>query len=131
MNDLPEDLQYSVNHTWVEVQSDGSMRVGITDFAQEQLGDVVFVELPEVGRTYAADEECGLVESVKSASDIYCPVSGEIMAVNEDIEENPEKINTDPYGDGWFFKLEPDDASDLEQLLDAEAYGEVCEADEH
>jgi len=124
MNDLPEDLQYSVNHTWVEVQSDGSMRVGITDFAQEQLGDVVFVELPEVGRTYAADEECGLVESVKSASDIYCPVSGEIMAVNEDIEENPEKINTDPYGDGWLFQIMPKDDSETDALIDVEEYQE-------
>lgn len=124
MNDLPEDLQYSVNHTWVEVQSDGSMRVGITDFAQEQLGDVVFVELPEVGRTYAADEECGLVESVKSASDIYCPVSGEIMAVNEDIEDNPEKINTDPYGDGWLFQIMPKDDSETDALIDVEEYQE-------
>jgi glycine cleavage system H protein len=124
MNDLPEDLQYSVNHTWIEVQSDGSMRVGITDFAQEQLGDVVFVELPEVGRTYAADEECGLVESVKSASDIYCPVSGEIMAVNEDIEDNPEKINTDPYGDGWLFQIMPKDDSETDALIDVEEYQE-------
>lgn len=124
MNDLPEDLQYSVNHTWVEVQSDGSMRVGITDFAQEQLGDVVFVELPEVGRTYAADEGCGLVESVKSASDIYCPVSGEIMAVNEDIEDNPEKINTDPYGDGWLFQIMPKDDSETDALIDVEEYQE-------
>lgn len=127
MSYLPRDLEYSFNHTWVEAQSDGSMRVGITDFAQEQLGDVVFIELPEVGRTYAQDEECGLVESVKSASDIYTPVTGEIIAVNEDIEENPEKINDDPYGDGWIFQIMPDDDADDEALVDVDAYQEHIE----
>jgi len=127
MSYLPRDLEYSFNHTWVEAQSDGSMRVGITDFAQEQLGDVVFIELPEVGRTYAQDEECGLVESVKSASDIYSPVTGEIIAVNEDIEENPEKINDDPYGDGWIFQIMPDDEADDEALVDVDAYQEHIE----
>ncbi|MDX1518626.1 MAG: glycine cleavage system protein GcvH, partial [Gammaproteobacteria bacterium] len=110
-----------------ERQSDGSMRVGITDFAQQQLGDIVFIELPEVGRSYAQDEECGLVESVKSASDIYCPVSGEVIAINEDIEESPEKINDDPYGDGWIFQIMPDSDADDEDLLDVDDYEEHTE----
>ena len=127
MSYVPEDLKYSVNHTWLEAQSDGSMRVGITDFAQEQLGDVVFVELPEIGRTYELDEECGLVESVKSASDLYCPVSGEIMGVNEEIEDSPEKINSDPYGDGWLFQIMPKEESDKEALLGMQEYQEHIE----
>ena len=122
MSYLPRDLQYSVNHTWVEVQSDGSMRVGITDFAQEQLGEIVYIELPEIGKVYAQDEECGLVESVKSASDIYSPLSGEVIAVNEDIEENPEKINEDPYGDGWIFQIMPDGDADDEDMVSVDEY---------
>ncbi|MCG8324990.1 MAG: glycine cleavage system protein GcvH [Thiotrichales bacterium] len=122
MSYLPRDLKYSMNHTWVEAQSDGSLRVGITDFAQEQLGDVVFVELPEIGRSCVQDEECGLVESVKSASDIYAPVSGEVIAVNTAIEENPENINEDPYSDGWLFQIKPDPDADDDELLDVDAY---------
>lgn len=127
MSYIPKDLQYSSNHTWTETQSDGSLRVGITDFAQEQLGDVVFIELPETGRAYAQDEECGLVESVKSASDIYSPVTGEIIAVNEEIEENPEKINDDPYGDGWIFQIMPEPDSDDEDLMDKDEYEQHTE----
>ncbi len=129
MSYQPKDLLYSANHTWVETQSDGSMRVGITDFAQEQLGDIVYVELPEVGRSYAQDEECGLVESVKSASDVYCPISGEIIAVNEDIEDNPDKINDDPYSDGWIFDIMPDTDADDEELLNVDEYSEHIEED--
>ena len=129
MSDIPVDLQYSPHHTWLEDNSDGYKRVGITDFAQTELGDVVFIELPEVGRKYSEGEECGLVESVKSASDIYCPVSGEILAVNEAIVDDPEKINHDPYGDGWLFHIRPDSGADTE-LIGAEEYEELIQQDQ-
>ncbi len=122
MSYVPKDLLYSSNHTWVETQSDGSMRVGITDFAQEQLGDVVFIELPEVGRAYAQDEECGVIESVKSASDLYSPVTGEVIAVNEGIEDSPEKINEDAYGDGWLFQIKQEADADDDDLMSNEEY---------
>jgi glycine cleavage system H protein len=105
--------------------------VGITDHAQDALGDVVFVEQPEVGAALAAQEEAGVVESVKAASDIYAPVSGTVVAVNETLEDAPENVNQDPYGDGWFFKLEPDDEADLDELLDAEGYGELLDSEAH
>ena len=105
--------------------------MGISDHAQQALGDVVYVEHPEVGQTVNAGAEAGVVESVKAASDIYAPVSGTITEVNEALEDAPETVNQDPYGDGWFFKIEPDDANELEDLLDAAAYGDVVEADEH
>jgi glycine cleavage system H protein len=101
---------------------DDLVRVGITDHAQESLGDMVYVELPEVGNTYQAEEECAVVESVKSASDLYCPIAGEIVEVNEMLRDHPETVNTDPYGNGWIFCLRPDDINDLQGLLDAEAY---------
>ncbi|MBM2829260.1 MAG: glycine cleavage system protein [Gammaproteobacteria bacterium] len=127
MSHIPEDLKYSSAHTWCEIQGDGLIRVGITDHAQEELGDIVFVELPELERNYASGEECAVVESVKSASDIYCPVSGEIIEINSDLEDTPEKINSDPYGDGWIFMLKPDDEKELEDLIDATAYNELIE----
>lgn len=127
MSHVPEDLKYSPAHTWSELLDDGLVKVGITDHAQKELGDIVFVELPEVEREYTAGEECAVVESVKSASDIYCPISGEIVHVNHGLEDMPEKINTDPYNAGWIFILRPNDEVDLDELIDADAYSELIE----
>ena len=131
MSEIPSDLKYTKSHEWVRQEDDGSVTVGITDHAQELLGDLVFVELPETGGSLSAEEAVCVVESVKAASDIYAPVSGTISEVNEALEDAPETVNQDPYGDGWFFKIEPDDVNQLEDLLDAAAYGELCEAEEH
>lgn len=124
MAHLPEELRYSNTHTWTELQDDGTIKVGITDHAQQELGDIVFVELPEPDRSYASGDECAVVESVKSASDIYCPINGEVVAVNEELRDSPETINEDPYHSGWIFRLQPDDEADLNELLDATAYEE-------
>ena len=125
MSHMPGDLKYSSTHTWTEILDDGLIKVGITDYAQKELGDIVYVELPEVEDSYAAGEECAVVESVKSASDIYCPVSGEIVEVNHVLDETPETINADPYGSGWLFVLRPDDLEALDELINAEEYGEL------
>ena len=127
MSHIPADLKYSSTHTWTEILDDGLIKVGITDYAQKELGDIVYVELPEVEDSYAAGEECAVVESVKSASDIYCPVSGEIVEVNHVLDETPETINADPYGSGWLFVLRPDDLEALDELINAEEYGELIE----
>ncbi|MEE9287265.1 MAG: glycine cleavage system protein GcvH [Gammaproteobacteria bacterium] len=130
MGNVANELRYTSSHEWAQLLEDGTIRVGITDYAQEQLGDMVYVEPPEVERTYEAGEECAVVESVKSASDIFCPVLGKVLAVNELLVETPELINQDPYGDGWIFKLEPADPSELDDLLDADAYTELAENQE-
>ena len=123
---LPE-LRYARSHEWARVEDDGTVTVGISDHAQEALGDVVFVELPEPGAELAAGDEAGVVESVKAASDIYAPISGKVIAVNEVLEDTPETVNSDPYQDGWFFRLQPQDAGEVESgLLDAEAYRTHC-----
>lgn len=122
MSNIPAELYFAKSHEWARLEADGSVIVGISDHAQEALGDVVFVELPEVGRKVAAEEQLSVVESVKAASDIYSPIAGEVLAVNDAVAENPESINTDPYG-SWFFKLKPDNVADLEALLDAKGYG--------
>ena len=127
MSRIPGDRKYSSAHTWTEILDNGLVKVGITDYAQKELGDIVFVELPELEAGYVAGEECAVVESVKSASDIYCPVGGEIIEVNHGLEDTPEKINTDPYGSGWLFMLRPDDMDTLDALLDADEYGELIE----
>lgn len=131
MSDIPKDLKYAASHEWSRLEVDGTVTVGITDHAQEALGDVVFVELPEVGDRFDALGEIAVVESVKAASDIYAPVSGKVIAINEALEDSPETVNQDPYGDGWFFRLQPDDAGELAGLLDAQAYAEICANDEH
>jgi len=131
MSDTPSECRYVATHEWARLEEDGTVTVGISDHAQNALGDVVYVELPEEGQQVSAGEEAGVVESVKAASDIYAPVTGVVVAVNEALEDEPEKVNQDPYGEGWFFKLEPDDVGELEELLDAEAYQEVCEEEEH
>ena len=131
MSEIPTELRYAASHEWARLEEDGTITVGISDHAQQALGDVVYVEHPEVGQTVSAGAEAGVVESVKAASDIYAPVSGTITEINETLEDAPETVNQDPYGDGWFFKIEPDDSSQLDDLLDSTAYGEICEADEH
>ena len=125
--DVPKNLRYAKSHEWASEPEDGVVTVGITDFAQDQLGDVVYVELPEAGEHVDAEQPVAVVESVKTASDIYAPVSGTIVAVNDDLDASPERINETPYGDGWIFKIEPDDAGDLETLLDADGYADVAE----
>ena len=127
MRNIPTELKYASSHEWVRKEEDGSYTVGITEHAQELLGDMVFVELPEVGDTISAGEDCAVAESVKAASDIYAPLSGEVLAVNEALEESPELVNSDAYGDGWFFRVMPTDASELDNLLDAEAYQAVID----
>ena len=131
MSNIPEDLKYTKTHEWVKQNADGSLVVGISDHAQGLLGDMVFIELPEVGTSYNSGDDCAVVESVKAASDVYCPVSGEVVAVNEAVVDSPEVVNQDPYGDGWLFKIQPVDEGEVEDLLNAEAYQEVTEEDEH
>jgi len=126
----PQDLRYNKTHEWVRVEADGTATVGITFHAQEQLGDVVFVECPAVGRQVKQGEECGVVESVKAASDIYAPVSGEVVARNDELETAPQKLNEAPY-DAWMFRLKLADASELGTLLDAAAYQQIADADKH
>lgn len=127
MSSTPEDLKYAESHEWISVSHDGTATVGITFHAQELLGDIVHVELPEVGADFAAAEEAAVVESVKAASDVYAPVSGEVIAVNEALEDNPELVNSDPYGDGWFFRVRVADEAELEKLLSAADYAAQCE----
>lgn len=131
MSEIPSELKYARTHEWARLEEDGTVTVGITDHAQDALGDVVFVEQPEVGAQVAAQEEAGVVESVKAASDIYAPVGGKVIAVNDTLEDAPENVNEDPYGDGWFFKIEPDDTAELDELMDAEGYGEMLESEQH
>ena len=127
MSNLPAELRYAASHEWARLEADGSVTVGITDHAQEALGDVVYVELPEVGKHLNAGEQAGVVESVKAASDIYAPVAGEVLAVNEALADAPESVHAEPYG-AWFFKLKPASVAELDQLLDAAAYQASCDA---
>ncbi len=126
--DFPEDLKYTEEHEWVQVEDD-VVTIGITDFAQEQLGDVVFVELPEVGDEVDAGKSFGVVESVKAVSDIYAPVSGDVVEVNDELPEEPETINSSPYDDGWLIRIKLTDPSELDDLMDADAYQEFIEQD--
>ncbi len=125
MSNIPQDLKYTESHEWVRLEADGSLTIGITDHAQELLGDLVFVDLPKVGASVKAGDACMVVESVKSASDAYAPVAGTISAVNEELGSAPEKINTDPYGAGWIMKMTPANAADLSRLLDAAGYAQA------
>ncbi len=119
---IPEELRYAENHEWGRLEDDGRVRVGITDFAQDALGDIVYVALPETGRRLVSGESFGEVESTKSVSDIYAPIAGTVVSVNAALIDNPETINTDPYGEGWLIVLEPDDASTLDDLMDHHEY---------
>ena len=129
MSNIPSALKYATSHEWVRVESDGTVTVGITEHAQDLLGDMVFVELPDVGDSINVGDDVAVAESVKAASDIYAPVSGEIIAVNEDLEDAPELVNADAYGDGWLFQVRLDDESDLDALLDAEGYANSIDED--
>lgn len=121
MSELPEELKYAVTHEWVKLENDMIVKVGVTDFAQEELGDLVYIELPEVGRKLVAEEQCAVVESVKTASDLFCPVAGEVIAINESLADEPEQVNEDAYGT-WLFSLKINNENDLERLLDADEY---------
>lgn len=127
MSKIPTELKYASSHEWVRQEGDGSYTIGITEHAQELLGDMVFIELPQVGDLVNAGEDCGVAESVKAASDLYAPLTGEVLAINEALEDSPELVNSDAYGDGWFFRVMPSDTSELENLLDAEAYQAVID----
>lgn len=122
MSNVPNELKYISSHEWIREEDDGSVTIGITDHAQELLGDVVYVELPEVDSEVALEDEIAVVESVKAASDIYAPLSGTIIAINESLEESPEIVNSSPYDDGWMFKMQPSEPSELDGLIDAESY---------
>ncbi len=126
MSDLPENLKYAKTHEWALLEDDNTVRVGITDFAQQELGDLVYIELPELGRKVAAQEQCAVVESVKTASDLFSPVAGEIVAVNAALADEPEQVNDDAY-QAWLFCVKADNLSDLDRLMDAEAYGQLIE----
>ncbi|NID15747.1 glycine cleavage system protein GcvH [Luteibacter yeojuensis] len=131
MSNIPGDLKFAKSHEWVRVEDDGTATVGISDHAQSSLGDLVYVELPEVGSSVQAGNGTAVVESVKAASDIYAPVSGEVIAVNEQLNDKPETINEDAYGDGWIFKLKISDKTELENLLSPDGYAEVVENEDH
>jgi len=123
----PDNLKYAASHEWVRLEEDGTATVGISNHAQDALGDIVFVELPEVGATVHAKDEVAVVESVKAASDVYSPISGEIIATNETLADAPETVNAVPYDDGWFYKIKLSDELELDELMDAEAYSDHCE----
>ncbi len=127
---IPGDLKYTASHEWIKTETDGTITVGITQHAQELLGDMVFVESPKVGRKLKAKEECAVVESVKAAADIYAPVSGQVTGANSDMDSSPESINTDPYG-SWIFKMKPDNPADVAALMDANAYQALVDSESH
>lgn len=124
---IPQELKYTKEHEWVRIEGDIAY-VGITDYAQEQLGDIVFVDIPTVGETLDAEEIFGTIEVVKTVSDLFLPIGGEVLEQNEALEDNPELVNTDPYGEGWLIKVKPNNAEDMNDLLDAEGYKEVINA---
>ncbi len=124
MSNVPDNLRYTESHEWVDAADADAIRIGITDHAQEQLGDLVFVELPTVGDEFDQGDSCAVVESVKAASDIYAPIAGAVVAINEALEDDPALVNTDPYGDGWLFAVKPAEADAAEDLLDAETYAQ-------
>ena len=127
MKNIPGDLKFLSSHEWARVESDGTITIGISDHAQDLLGDIIFVELPEVGQTLDAESDAAIVESVKAASDVYSPISGEVKEVNSLLEDQPEIINSSPYEDGWFYKISPSDLGELDNLLSPEDYSAVCE----
>jgi len=128
MSELPDNVKYLSSHEWVKLEEDGTVTVGISDHAQDLLGDIVFVELPEVGQQLNAEEEAAVVESVKAASDVFSPISGEVTEINEKLIDEPEVVNASPYEDGWFYKMKPQDLSSLEGLLSPEEYADSQES---
>lgn len=131
MSTIPAELRYSKSHEWVRREQDGTVTIGITDHAQDLLGDMVFVELPEIGRRVKAGDECAVVESVKAASDVYSPLSGEVVAVNEAIVDSPELVNKSSYGEGWMMRIKPSALAEMDGLLDADGYRAQIESEEH
>lgn len=129
MSEIPGDLKFLKSHEWARLEEDGVVRVGLSDHAQDQLGDIVYVELPEIGSTAAAGSTCAVVESVKAASDIYAPVSGEVIEVNEALNDRPEIVNEDAWGDGWLFAIRADDRAELDELMGPEEYAELLESE--
>lgn len=127
MSEIRSELKYLSSHEWARIEEDGTVTIGITDYAQDSLGDVVYVECPEVGSTVSLGEQAAVVESVKAASDIYSPLSGEVIAINEMLEDAPERVNESPFDDGWFFKVRPSEIDELDNALDSEAYEEGLE----
>lgn len=125
MSEIPSELLYRESHEWVRYDEDGTATVGITDHAQAQLGDMVYIEVPEPGMSYEQGDACAVVESVKAASDVYCPLTGEVIETNSALEDSPELVNTDPYGDGWLFRIQLSDLSEIDGLLDPVAYSEL------
>lgn len=130
MSNIPANLKYTSTHEWIEELDDGSVRIGITDHAQDLLGDMVYVELPEIGHELSAGDECAVVESVKAASDVYAPLSGEVVEVNEALTDNPELVNQEPYAGGWIFRMTPRNVDELSKLLNAEDYA-ASAAEDH
>ena len=130
MSKNPSELYYAKTHEWVRREEDGTVTVGITEHAQDALGDVVYVETPEVGDSIAAGDQAGVVESVKAASDIYAPVTGEVIATNEALEDAPETVNSEAFNEGWFFKLQPEDMGELDALMSAEEYEQFCDEED-
>jgi len=131
MSNVPVELKYAKTHEWARVNDDGSVTVGISDSAQDQLGDMVFIELPEVGQTVTAEEACAVVESVKAASDVYAPIGGEILEVNEALADSPETVNHDAFGEGWIFRLQPADLAEMAPLMDGDAYETYLASEAH
>ena len=131
MSDAPSDLRYTRSHEWLRVDEDGTVTVGITDHAQEQLGDMVYVEVPEVDQEFEAGDACAVVESVKAASDVYAPVACTVVEVNEELADAPELVNQDPFGAGWIMRIRPASAADVEALMDADAYLAYVESEQH
>ena len=131
MSNVPENLKYTKSHEWIRSEDDGTVTIGVTEHAQDMLGDMVFVELPEADSSIDVGEDCAVVESVKAASDVYAPLAGEVVAVNESLEDSPDLVNKDPYGEGWLFRMRPSDASALDALLDPEAYKQVVADEAH
>lgn len=131
MSEVPGDLKYAKSHEWARLNDDGTVTVGISAHAQDQLGDMVYVEVPEAGQTLAAEEACAVVESVKAASDVYSPIAGEVVAGNEVLADAPETVNQDPFGEGWIMKIKPADSSALDGLMDAAAYEELLASEAH
>ena len=131
MSNIPKDLKYTKSHEWVKPNADGSVTVGITHHAQDLMGDMVFVELPAAGTPVTSGKECGVVESVKAASDIYAPVGGEVVEANALLSDSPETVNKDPYGSGWMFRLKPANKAEVDALLDAKAYEALVASEKH
>jgi len=131
MSNIPKDLKYTKSHEWVKPNADGSVTVGITHHAQDLMGDMVFVDLPTAGTQVTSGKECGVVESVKAASDVYAPVNGEIVEANAALADSPETVNKDPYGSGWMFRLKPANKAEVDALLDAKAYEALVASEKH